>query len=273
MGIFEGILICTDLDGTLLNSAHRVSEENLKAIRHFEQEGGKFTFITGRPPVCVTEIYETVLPNAPFGCFNGGGIYDAENQCYVYTQELRRDVCELICDALEAIPTMGVQVNTFGRILFCRDNAAMERFRRITGVPKLLCDLDEIEDPFAKIVFSDLDVANVERLRVFLAAHPRASEFDFVRSEKTLYEILPKGINKGSILPHLSRHLSIPLSRTIALGDYDNDVEMLRTAGMGIAVANAIEEAKRAAKRITVSNDEHAVARVIEELEHGEILL
>ena len=52
MGIFEGILICTDLDGTLLNSAHRVSEENLKAIRHFEQEGGKFTFIGASARLC-----------------------------------------------------------------------------------------------------------------------------------------------------------------------------------------------------------------------------
>ena len=273
MGIFDGILICTDLDGTLLDSSHRVSEENLKAIRYFENEGGKFTFVTGRPPVCVTEIYKTVRPNAPFGCFNGGGIYDAEHQSYVYTKELRRDVCELIDDALDAIPTMGVQVNTFGPIWFCRENAAMERFRRITGVPKLICELHEIEAPFAKIVFSDLDVANVDRLREFLASHPRAAEFDFVRSERTLYEILPKGANKGSILPHLARHLSVPLSHTVALGDYNNDVEMLRAAGMGIAVSNAVQEAKDAARRITVSNDEHAIARVIDDLERGEIRL
>ena len=63
------------------------------------------------------------------------------------------------------------------------------------------------------------------------------------------------------------------MSHTVALGDYNNDVAMIRMAGVGIAVANATEEAKNAADRITVSNEEHAIAKVIEEIESGEIRL
>ena len=268
---FDGILICTDLDGTLLDSDRRVSEENLAAIRRFEAAGGLFTFVTGRPPSCVTEIYNTVRPNAPFGCFNGGGIYDAEAGKYVYTHGLEHDALELVRDALDAIPEMGVQLNTFENIWFCRDNAAMEWFREVTGVPRLLAELDEVREPLAKVVFADLDVSHIDALSRVLASHPRAAEFDFVRSEKTLYEILPKGVNKGALLPHLAAHLGLPLSRVIALGDYNNDVEMLRAAGLGIAVANAVPEAKAAADRVTVSNDAHAIAQIFAELENGEI--
>ena len=56
------------------------------------------------------------------------------------------------------------------------------------------------------------------------------------------------------------------MSNTVAVGDYHNDVSMLQAAGMGYAVANAVEEAKAVADRITVSNNEHAIARIVEEL-------
>lgn len=270
---FENVLICTDLDGTLLGSDRRVSRENLEAIARFQAGGGYFTFVTGRMPSCITDIYETVRPNAPVGCINGGGIYDGEAKRYIYTRELSRDALELARYALDAFPEIGMQIDTFENIYFCRENESMEWFRKITGVPNLTASLDEVDEPFAKLVFGDRNVWRMDALRELLAKHPLASEFDFVRSEKTLYEIMPKGTNKGCALPLLAEHLGIPASRVIALGDYNNDVEMLRTAGVGIAVANAVPEAKAAADRVTVSNDEHAIARVIEELESGEIVL
>ena len=78
MGKFDGILICTDLDGTLLGSDRKISKENIEAIEYFKSEGGLFTFITGRMPCLVNDIYNAIKPNAPFGCINGGGIYDGK---------------------------------------------------------------------------------------------------------------------------------------------------------------------------------------------------
>ena len=270
---FENVLICTDLDGTLLGSDHVVSQENLEAIARFQAGGGYFTFVTGRMPSCVTEIYETVRPNAPFGCINGGGLYDGAAKRYIYTHALDRDVLELVHCAMDALPDVGMQIDTFENIYFCRENSAMEWFREVTGMPNLTARPDEVDEPFAKIVFGDRDPSHIDELIACLAKHPKAERFDFVRSERTLYEILPKGINKGSVLPRLAQHLGIPMSRVVALGDYNNDVEMLRAAGVGIAVANAVPEAKAAADRVTVSNDEHAIARVIAEIEDGTLSL
>ena len=64
---FEGMLFCTDLDGTLLSDDKTVSNENLEAIEYFKSEGGRFTFITGRPPQIAGDIYEKIKPNAPIG--------------------------------------------------------------------------------------------------------------------------------------------------------------------------------------------------------------
>ena len=120
----------------------------------------------------------------------------------------------------------------------------------------------------AKILFADRDGDRITRLAALLNAHPRANEFDFIRSDRTLYEILPRGIHKGVALSKLAEILCIDPRRTVAVGDYDNDIGMLRTAGLGVAVANATEAAKAAADMITVSNEQHAIAALIDDLEH-----
>jgi hydroxymethylpyrimidine pyrophosphatase-like HAD family hydrolase len=89
--------------------------------------------------------------------------------------------------------------------------------------------------------------------------------------EKSLYEINPKGHTKGTVMLEICDICGIEIHRSVALGDYDNDISMLRAAGVGVAVGNASENAKAAADRITVTNEEHAIARVISEIESGEI--
>ena len=102
-----------------------------------------------------------------------------------------------------------------------------------------------------------------------LRAHPRAKDFDFIRSERTLFEILPKGIGKGKAVEKLAEHLGLDICKTVAIGDYNNDISMFRAAGLGVAVSNACPDALAAADCITVSNEEHAVAKVIEDIENG----
>lgn len=78
MDRFDGILLCTDLDGTLFNNDRTVSEENIKAIEFFKSKGGRFSFITGRMPFFAVDVYNTVRPNAPIGCINGGGLCNGQ---------------------------------------------------------------------------------------------------------------------------------------------------------------------------------------------------
>ncbi|MBR3967082.1 MAG: HAD family phosphatase [Clostridia bacterium] len=270
---FEGLLICTDLDGTLLNSQRIISEKNLEAIKYFKSEGGYFTFITGRMPFFAKQMYETVRPNCPFGCINGGGIYDHVKMEYTYTLEISRSVFELVEYIDTNIPEIGIQVNTFDKVYFCRDNIANEHFRMITGMPYLPKNYYDVDEPMAKIIFVDHRDGVLEKVEELLKNHPRANEFDFIRSEKTLFEILPKGSGKGNVLPKLSEQLGIDMKKTIAVGDYHNDISMLKAAGLGIAVSNAQPEVKKAADMVTVSNDEDAISKIISDIDNGFIKL
>ena len=203
MGKFDGILFCTDLDGTLLRNDKTVSKENLEAIEYFKREGGYFTFVTGRLPYYVQDIYNIVKPNVPFGCDNGGGLYDKANEKYVWTQVISNDVFELVDAVAEALPEVGIQVNTFYHAYFCRDNDTMQNFREITKLENLVCDYREIKEPMAKFIFGSEKNEEILEIERVLRSHKRADEFDFIRSERALFEILPKGINKG-VLVYLS---------------------------------------------------------------------
>ncbi len=269
MNKFKGLLLCTDLDGTLYSDDKTVSKENLEAIEYFKSEGGLFTFVTGRAPLTVDSICETVHPNAPYCCLNGGGIYDNDNKKYLWNVFLEEDFIELVKEVDRKLPQIGAQFNTESGIYFTKENSAMLRFRRLTGVPAIFYRYEDFKEPILKVVFGDEHEENILALSELLNNHPLAYKFDFIRSERTLYEILPKNTCKGNGLYKLAELLNIEISKTIAVGDYNNDVSMIKAAGVGFAVSNAVKEAKEVADYITVSNNESAIARIIEGIENG----
>ena len=116
---FEGILICTDLDGTLLNSRHTVSRENREAIEYFKAEGGLFTFITGRMPYYAVDAYNAVEPNVAFGCVNGGGLYDGEGRLIgIVNAKIVDDGVENIGYAIPSNIAVSIAENIIDKSLF-----------------------------------------------------------------------------------------------------------------------------------------------------------
>ena len=266
MGKFDGILICTDLDGTLCRNDKSISAENREAIEYFKREGGYFTFITGRMPYYAQNAYNAVKPNVPYGCINGGGLYDGINGKYIWTTDLPMTALELLDSVSDVFPNVGIQLCGFETTYFAKENDVTEWFRKNTGVPENPCDYRGFTESLAKIIFCTAIEEEMTAVEQALKNHAKGGLFDYIRSEKTLFEILPKGVSKALALAKLAEHLKVDISRTIAIGDYDNDASMLSAAGVGIAVSNASKAALAAADRVTVSNEEHAIARVIEDI-------
>ena len=270
MGKFSGVLICTDLDGTLYRNDKTISQENREAIDYFKREGGFFTFITGRMPYYSLDAYNSVQPNVPFGCINGGGVYDGEANRYIWTCDMPNSVFDLVQDIDEALPGVGIQVCGFEKTYFAKENGVMEHFRRLTRLPNLVRAYRDVNEPIAKIIFGTDNAEEIKAIEQRLLAHRLAKDFNFIGSERTLFEILPKGVTKGLALSKLIEYLKVDSRKTVAVGDYYNDIGMFEAARLGIAVSNACQEAIEAADFVTVSNEEHAIARVIDDLERGE---
>ena len=269
MGKFDGILICTDLDGTLLKNDKTVSCENIEAIEYFKHEGGLFTFVTGRMPYYVGSILEQIKPNAPIGCVNGGGLFDHIQKKYLWKSVMPDGVLELVKCIDDKFQDVGIQVCTFEKTYFCKENITMKNFRKVTKVENNVCHYQDVKAPIAKIIFGSENNDELLEIKDALSEHPLSDEFYFIRSGRTLYEVLPKGICKGTTVKKLCETLDIDINKTIALGDYNNDIPMLDAARIGIAVSNACPDALNAADFVTVSNEENALEKVICDLESG----
>jgi len=260
---FEGYLFTTDLDGTLLRYDKSISKENLDAIEYFKSEGGLFTFITGRIPMGAKHIYDIVKPNAPCGCINGGGIYDYRTEEFLWYDEVPESVMELVEYIDKNLPEMGIEVNTFDKIYFCKKSDATEKHRTDEKFEDLTCHYLDIKEPISKILFAHDNEKLIHELIKMLRNHPLSNNFDFIRSDALFYEVLPKGSSKGKLLEKIAEICGIDRKNTIAVGDNDNDASMLLAAGKGFAVMNASDSAKKAADFITVSNEENAIAEII----------
>lgn len=269
MDKFKGVLFVTDLDGTLLRDDKTVSKKNIDAIKYFQSEGGIFTFVTGRIPEGARPVYNQVKPNAPCGCINGGGIYDFRTNELIWSVNISKDVLELVEHIDKEVSDMGIEINCYDKIYFCKVNEATEKHRNDEGFELLACNYNDVQEEFSKILFCDFNMDNMNKTIDLLKKHPKSYKFDFIRSDRFYYEILPKGSSKANLVKKLIEILGIEKEKTIAVGDNDNDVSMIESVNIGIAVANASYKAKKAANFHTVSNEDDAIAKIIEELDKG----
>ena len=267
VGKFERYLLITDLDGTLLKNDKSISEENLRAIREFQVQGGLFSFVTGRIPPGAASVANVVKPNAPCGHGNGGSIYDHRSGTLLWSRSLPPEARDIARQVIARFPSIGVIVCTTDNSYFHACNSATQKYCRDEGYDDIQRDMDTVDEPIAKLMFVEADEAILLSVAAFLEAYPPARDFSFIRSDEMYYEMLPQGACKGELIPLLSQFTGVPVERIIAVGDNDNDASMLRAAGRGIAVSNASAAAKAAADTITVSNEEHAIAAIIRDLE------
>ena len=267
---FEGILFCTDLDGTLFADDKSLSKENANAIEYFKSEGGLFTFITGRVPLTSFDICEKVKPNAPFGCVNGGGIYDYAEKRFIWSENLPHSSLDLVRHIERTLPDLGIIIYTENEAYFYNDNFQTQETRRFTGLPYVTCPLEDFSAPILKSVFAHHEDEHIVRVGEELLSHPRAGEFDFIRSEKRLFEMLPKGVSKGTVIGKLADLLGIKIDRTVAAGDYNNDITMLSAVHHSFAVANAVPEVNAVSRyHLPVTNNESAIAYIIDGIDTG----
>lgn len=268
MGKFDNILICTDLDDTLLTSDKKVSDENIKAIKYFMSEGGYFTFATGRMPQGARVMLKFITPNAPIICSNGTAIYDFKQDKFLWIRKLDPKAREVVDYIDKEVPQAGVVVGCENGVYFPKVNKRTEEHKVLENFPDNYLSLDEIKEQWLKVIFMT-EPDEVALVRSAIQLSPWADEFEFMQSSPWYYEMLPKSSTKGSAIPKLAEILGINTSCTIGMGDNENDMTLITMSGTGIAVANAIEPIKQAAKYITVDNESHALARVIHDIESG----
>ncbi|WP_282941650.1 Cof-type HAD-IIB family hydrolase [Paenibacillus sp. RC67] len=261
---FEGYMLVTDMDGTLLDSSKTISVENKQAIDRFVAEGGLFTLATGRIAGSVKRFADVLPLGAPAILYNGSMIYDFAASEIVWQCTLERSVIPVLEQLIERFPELGVEIYCGSEPYFIRENRMTDHHRRMENFMRPVTeDMHQLTDPWLKVLLA----WEPELLYEVEAFAAQFTEFSWIRSDDKYLEILPAETTKGHALEELMRMTRIERSRCIAMGDHLNDLEMLRRAGVGIAVANAHPSLMEVSNRSCKHHNEHAVADVIEWLE------
>jgi len=270
MGKFSGMLLCSDIDGTLINDEHKVSLKNQLAIEYFKSEGGIFTLATGRVPSGMKMFLDKATPNAPVISHNGSAIYDFKKNEFVWQLGLDEKVSEVVDYVTENIPFAGVEVVVGDTVYFCKMNATVEEHRLLEHFPSNDWKHKDLPTPWIKILFIQTP-EELPFVKDFLLKSHFVGKYKFVQSSPKYFEVINLQSSKGRAMQELAKRLGIPMSMTIAIGDNENDLEMVQDAALGVAVGNAMPRVKEAANHITVENNFDAIARVISDLDCGKL--
>lgn len=270
MDIKNTIFLC-DMDGTLLRDDSTVSQKSKDSISKWIQKGGHFGIATGRGHINAATFLEGVQINAPCIYYNGSMLYDEVKKEVVKVKSMPQEkLKDVLSWVVKTYPK--VMVHVYGleicHIVSKEEDADQVILRE--HLPASFSDLEDISnEPWIKILFAGKShelKAIEEKLQQKLNDDVR-----WVYSLDIYLEILPIGVSKGNMVPKL-KELHGKDAKIIALGDYYNDIEMIKEADFGIAMGNAPEDFKRLADHVTLSNEEDGVSKVLEDLMDGKLL-
>ncbi len=265
--------ICTDIDGTLLDHSRQLSARTISAIRHVKNEI-PVILASSRMPSAMRHLQvELGIETHPMICFNGG---------YVLGYESGSDIPRIldsvsmplsVCQGIRKLTgSMDIHIS-----LFAGDEwytAYADRWtERETTITKVAPVILNFEETLSRWTTSDTGVHKVmcmgseTDIAVLYSALTAAYDdcIHIYRSKSTYLEMAPKAVSKATALHHLVKDLfQIDMTQVMAFGDNYNDIDMIREAGFGIAVANAVPEVKAVARDITLNGREDGVAVALE---------
>jgi Cof subfamily protein (haloacid dehalogenase superfamily) len=262
-------LIAIDLDDTLLRSDLTISERNKRALAEAASRGIRVVLASGRNVHSMRGYAEELGLMGPGDymiCSNGAEILHSASGRILDERRLDPDLCREMAAAIEerGFPW---QIYEEGIIHVSRPNEWALEDSRLTGLPTIM--IEDREEFFSRGLIKFVipgEIHQIDALLVDLKAF-FAGRALVLTSKPYFLELLALGADKGSALERLVGMLGLPLSGAMAIGDAMNDLGMLRVAGLGCAPANAIMEAKAAARYVSErTNEEDAVADLVERL-------
>lgn len=264
-------LIAMDLDGTLMSPDHiTVTEKTKEALKKAHDMGIKTVIATGR----TLSVIDDVLKQVPFIDYviysNGAVVYDRCKGENIYTNYLPDDVVNNVVDILESYPVYyelyanGASNTQESKMGFFKNKDLPAEF--LDFYMQSLVNHDNLSE-FAKN--NDIEKINLfyfdgefyDEIKEKLFA---IEEIDRTSPVSGDIEMTFKGVNKGVALDNMCKELCFTADEVMSFGDADNDIEMLQFAGYGIAMGNASDDCKEAAKYETLSNGEDGIAAAIE---------
>lgn len=258
--------VFSDIDGTLLNSAHRITEKTLCAIAELRQRGIPFVIVSARPPMGITPIMKKNGFACAMVCYSGGLMLDADGTVLGQTG-MPLSQADAILSFLEE-EQFPLAWNLYSGFRWLVRDTADARVRLEASIVEVepeqggISDL-ACEDKVNKIlcICDSGSILSIER-----TVKARFPDVSVVKSSDILLEIMPKGVHKALAVNELCRIWNLDPARCAAFGDQYNDVEMLDAVGYGVIMGNAPKDLLARYPLTTQDNDHDGIAHMLNKL-------
>lgn len=269
-------LFVTDLDGTLLNSDKKISADNKAALKKLADSGVEVVLASGRHPGLIRGYASELDLSTPIVACNGAIVKDLKTDELVYIDKMSS---ENILKVVEVARKFKVDYWIYERdgIYYSRESEEVSRYRnrnesRMLAAKVSFMKIDNLEEllenngGIAKVL---LVFAGREEMKYELFDElAKIEDVEPCFSDKVYLDVMNKGVNKKKGIEFYAGKRGINREEIITIGDNDNDIQMLEYAGLGIAMGNATDGAKRISKYISRDCDcsgvSHAVYKIIE---------
>ncbi len=262
-------MVVSDLDGTLLSGPRHISERTRRALAEVRDMGVHVILASARPPRSIRRYHEALALSAPVIASNGALLWDLHAGIPVARIAMEPDLAWEITQLGRSLGTI-VNLESDDEWFTDSINERILENIRLFAVPPpdgvgVLDEMLERGEPVDKIFLDLRDLAHEEaetaRTAVTRAVGQRVNLTETVPG---LLDMVAAGATKAAMAQRLSRSLGVKAEEVLALGDHDNDVSLLRWAGVGVAMGNATPAAKAAADTITSSNLRDGVAEALQ---------
>ncbi len=263
-------IMAFDIDGTLLTQDHKILDSTKASIKKLQNAGYHTIICTGRIYYHSVEIAKEIGNIDYIVSCNGAQIYDVQNKEVIYTRPHDPKNAEIIINELDNIGVGAVIYGEHDIYYFHHENdsTSLKLFEGFYRNFKKHLNSAELKD-FIKdnkilkvlLYFQDVDKAGIVTKRL----REQFKDVAYVvRGSASAVEFSVKGVSKATGVREILKRLSLSPNDLIAIGDSENDIEVLKMANLGIAMGNALEVVKKASDVITKSNDEHGIEYAID---------
>lgn len=256
-------LIASDMDGTLLSSKRTISEKTIKAIRELKAKGVMFVLCTGRALPAIKRYQDMLKIVEPVVICNGAEAYDVANNKVIFQKNIDFESAKCIWEEglkrnTEIYFWVGNELytNLLNDKIYDYIDDHHTEFQKVT-------DFDTVKDKkFLKFIWDDTP-ENIIRYKAELDKMGFREKVNYCTSMAIYLEFFNKETDKGAAIKELSKIYNIKREEIIAIGDGNNDIDMIKYAGLGVAMGNAADNVKSVADYVTSTNDEEGLLEVI----------
>lgn len=272
MAIFDGYLLISDIDGTLIDNGV-LPEINREKIKYFISNGGKFSLSTGRVLKAVSAVTEKIDNISPSILANGAMIYDFDKSTVLFGDYVKKSGHEFAEYIIKNHPEIGLEIHSKDDIFSfneTKENADHEKYENFKANKADFSYVDSLD--WTKVIYlpekMNFDSISQESKNSNCGCDFFKSSAVIFGEKRVYLEQVNKNVSKAKAAKILCEILNIDPLKCCAAGDYYNDLEVIKTSAFSGVPLEAPDDIKQAADEILCSAKEGAVGDFIDRLEN-----